>query len=136
MFADDQDAADDEEYDFDYDDDDDDAMEEDAGDVENQYYKAKGRLTSPITVADDKLSRRTTPRLRSRRSGLSWMTSQNQANGELVRLYSQLTTRGFKALKQMTKTNYLFLHRPEEAFKTYRELLGYTKVGGPGPFSL
>ena len=29
------------EYDFDYDDDDDDAMEDEAGDVENQYYKAK-----------------------------------------------------------------------------------------------
>lgn len=24
--------------------------------------------------------------------------------------------------------NYLHLHRPEEALKTYRELLGYTKV--------
>jgi COP9 signalosome complex subunit 2 len=29
------------EYDFDYDDDDDAGMEDDAGDVENQYYKAK-----------------------------------------------------------------------------------------------
>jgi hypothetical protein len=29
------------EYDFDYDDDDDAAMEDEAGDVENQYYKAK-----------------------------------------------------------------------------------------------
>lgn len=40
-----------------------------------------------------------------------------------------LTDRGFKALKQMTKMNYLFLGKPEEALKTYRELLGYTKVG-------
>ena len=39
-----------------------------------------------------------------------------------------LTDRGFKALKQMTKMNYLHLDRPEEALKTYRELLGYTKV--------
>lgn len=39
-----------------------------------------------------------------------------------------LTDRGFKALKQMTKMNYLFLGKPEEALKTYRELLGYTKV--------
>lgn len=36
--------------------------------------------------------------------------------------------RGFKALKQMTKMNYLHRHRPEEALKTYRELLSYTKV--------
>lgn len=28
----------------------------------------------------------------------------------------------------MTKMNYLDLHKPEEALKTYRELLGYTKV--------
>jgi hypothetical protein len=28
----------------------------------------------------------------------------------------------------MTKMNYLFLHRPDEALATYRELLGYTKV--------
>jgi hypothetical protein len=39
-----------------------------------------------------------------------------------------MTFRGFKALKQMTKMNYLFLHHPEEALSTYRELLGYTKV--------
>lgn len=31
------------EYDFDYDDDDDDAEEDVVGDVENQYYKAKGK---------------------------------------------------------------------------------------------
>jgi COP9 signalosome complex subunit 2 len=37
-------------------------------------------------------------------------------------------SRGFKALKQMTKMNYLFLQRPEDALTTYRELLGYTKV--------
>jgi hypothetical protein len=44
----------------------------------------------------------------------------------------QLTPhRGFKALKQMTKMNYLLLHKPELAIVTYRELLGYTKVGCP-----
>jgi hypothetical protein len=36
------------EYDFDYDDDDDAGMEDDAGDVENQYYKAKCELTPPL----------------------------------------------------------------------------------------
>lgn len=35
--------------------------------------------------------------------------------------------RGFKALKQMTKMNFLYLHRPDESLKTYRELLSYTK---------
>lgn len=36
--------------------------------------------------------------------------------------------RGFKALKQSTKILFLELHRPEEALKTYEELLPYTKV--------
>ena len=31
-------------------------------------------------------------------------------------------------MKQMTKMNYLFLHRPEAALETYKELLSYTKV--------
>lgn len=35
--------------------------------------------------------------------------------------------RGFKALKQMTKVNFLMLHRPQDALQTYIELLGYTK---------
>ena len=35
--------------------------------------------------------------------------------------------RGFKALKQMTKLNFLVLHRPNDALKTYTELLTYTK---------
>jgi hypothetical protein len=41
---------------------------------------------------------------------------------------TKLSSRGFKALKQMTKMNYLFLQKPEDALTTYRELLGYTKV--------
>jgi hypothetical protein len=28
----------------------------------------------------------------------------------------------------MTKMNYLYLQKPEDALTTYRELLGYTKV--------
>lgn len=36
--------------------------------------------------------------------------------------------RGFKALKQMTKMNYLYRNQPDEALRTYKELLGYTKV--------
>jgi COP9 signalosome complex subunit 2 len=36
-------------------------------------------------------------------------------------------TRGFKALKQMTKLDFLVLHRPNDALKTYTELLTYTK---------
>ena len=35
--------------------------------------------------------------------------------------------RGFKALKQSTKILFLELHRPEEALKTYTQLLSYTK---------
>lgn len=37
------------------------------------------------------------------------------------------TTRGFKALKQSTKLLFLTLHRPNEALKTYEQLLTYTK---------
>lgn len=36
--------------------------------------------------------------------------------------------RGFKALKQMTKLNFLLLHRPNDALMTYTELLTYTKL--------
>ena len=35
--------------------------------------------------------------------------------------------RGFKALKQSTKLLFLTLHRPEDALKTYTQLLTYTK---------
>lgn len=35
--------------------------------------------------------------------------------------------RGFKALKQSTKLLFLVLHRPNDALKTYSELLTYTK---------
>lgn len=42
---------------------------------------------------------------------------------------SSRSDRGFKALKQMTKMNYLHLHQPEKALDSYKELLGYTKVG-------
>ncbi|ORX40213.1 COP9 signalosome complex subunit 2 [Kockovaella imperatae] len=97
-----EDAAD-EEYDFDYDDDDDDeGMDEQGGDVENQYYKAKslkeddaeGALKAFRTIVDEEADK-----------------------GEW----------GFKSLKQMTKMNYLHMKRPSEALKTYRELLSYTK---------
>jgi len=50
-----------------------------------------------------------------------------QLNSSVCRC-CKLTLRGFKALKQMTKMNYLHLGRPDEALTTYRELLGYTKV--------
>jgi len=43
--------------------------------------------------------------------------------------------RGFKALKQSTKILFLELHRPEEALKTYEELLPYTKVSHMRPDS-
>jgi hypothetical protein len=59
------------------------------------------------------------------------MISQIRENGEphsSHHIDCQLRLRGFKALKQMTKMNYLFLQKPEEALVTYRELLGYTKV--------
>ncbi|TXT13292.1 hypothetical protein VHUM_00659 [Vanrija humicola] len=97
-----EDAADDEEYDFEFDDDDDDAMDDDGGDVENQYYKAKGLKEDDAEAA-----------LKAFRT----IVDDEPEKGEW----------GFKSLKQMTKLNYLQLHRPDEAIKTYRELLAYTK---------
>lgn len=63
---------------------------------------------------------------------LSWPDPEIRASLSLKRVLKTQADvqRGFKALKQMTKMNYLHLHRPEEAIKTYRELLGYTKVRG------
>jgi len=56
------------------------------------------------------------------------MINQKRGNGKLPDLRRpKLKVRGFKALKQMTKMNYLYLQKPEDALTTYRELLGYTK---------
>ncbi|KIS02210.1 COP9 signalosome complex subunit 2 [Cryptococcus deuterogattii 2001/935-1] len=96
------DIADDEEYDFDYDDDDNDAEEDAVGDVENQYYKAKALKEDDAQGA-----------LKAFRT----IVNDQPEKGEW----------GFKALKQMTKMNYLRLHEPEKALETYRELLSYTK---------
>lgn len=96
-----EDAADDEEYDFDYDDDGDEGMDE-TGDVENQYYKAKSFKEDNAEGA-------------------------LKAFRQIVDAQTEKGEWGFKALKQMTKMNYLYLHRPAEALQTYRELLGYTK---------
>ncbi|KAK8858486.1 hypothetical protein IAR55_002713 [Kwoniella newhampshirensis] len=98
-----EDAADDEEYDFDYDDDEEDSgMADETGDVENQYYKAKSLKEDDAEGA-----------LRAFRTIVDDQTEKGEW--------------GFKALKQMTKMNYLHLHRPEKALASYRELLGYTK---------
>ncbi|EIW73630.1 hypothetical protein TREMEDRAFT_26610, partial [Tremella mesenterica DSM 1558] len=88
-------------YEFDYDDDDD-GMADEADDVENQYYKAKSLKEDNAEGA-----------LKAFRT----IVNDQSEKGEW----------GFKALKQMTKMNYLHLNRPEEALKTYRELLSYTK---------
>ena len=41
--------------------------------------------------------------------------------------YNIQISRGFKALKQSTKVLFLQLRRPQDALKTYTELLTYTK---------
>ncbi|CAD6574711.1 MAG: hypothetical protein TREMPRED_001210 [Tremellales sp. Tagirdzhanova-0007] len=97
-----EDAADEEEYDFDYDDDDDAGMADVTGDVENQYYKAKSLKEDDAEAA-----------LKAFRT----IADDQVEKGEW----------GFKALKQMTKMNYLHLHRAERALESYRELLSYTK---------
>lgn len=63
------------------------------------------------------------------------MINRRRANGRFTSFRAPegkadlaILPRGFKALKQMTKMNYLRLHEPEKALDTYRELLSYTKV--------
>jgi hypothetical protein len=66
----------------------------------------------------------------------SWTRRKNRATGEIYSFllwfspyepFSLFTFRGFKALKQSTKLLYLTLRRPNDALKTYTQLLTYTK---------
>lgn len=82
---------------------DDDHSENGTADLENQYFMAK-------SIKEDD------PR------------DAMQAFQAVVDAQPEPGEWGFKALKQMTKTLYLVLKRPEDALVKYRELLGYTKV--------
>jgi len=94
-------GSDEEDYGFEYSDD---GGEEDAesADVENMYYKAKGKKEDDPEGA-----------LKEFRA----IVNQETEKGDW----------GFKALKQSTKLLFLGLHRPQDALKTYTELLTYTK---------
>jgi len=94
-------GSDDEDYGFDYSDNED-ANESGSVDVENMYYKAKSKKEDSPEEA-----------LKEFRS----IVDQEDEKGDW----------GFKALKQMTKLLFLVLHRPNDALKTYTELLTYTK---------
>jgi len=94
-------GSDEEDYGFDYSDDEE---GNDAGtaDVENMYYTAKSKKEDNPEQA-----------LKEFRA----IVDQEEEKGDW----------GFKALKQSTKLLFLSLHRPEEALKTYTQLLTYTK---------
>ncbi|TFK17372.1 PCI-domain-containing protein [Coprinopsis marcescibilis] len=94
-------GSDDEDYDFNYSDGDE---ENEAGsaDVENMYYVAKSKKEDNPEGA-----------LKDFRA----IVDQEEEKGDW----------GFKALKQSTKLLFLTLGRPEDALKTYQELLTYTK---------
>ncbi|KAL7417744.1 PCI domain-containing protein [Mrakia frigida] len=94
------DDAADEDYDLDYDDDDDDEGGEDA-DAENMYYKAKGMIEDEPEEA---------------LTAFREIVDGEESKGDW----------GFKALKQSTKLLYCVLLRPQDALKTYIELLSYT----------
>ncbi|KAF8963876.1 PCI domain-containing protein [Flammula alnicola] len=94
-------GSDDEDYGFDYSDNED-ANESGSADVENMYYKAKSKKEDNPEEA-----------LKEFRA----IVDQEEEKGDW----------GFKALKQMTKLLFLELHRPNDALKTYTELLTYTK---------
>ncbi|KAG9222344.1 hypothetical protein CCMSSC00406_0002679 [Pleurotus cornucopiae] len=94
-------GSDDEDYAFDYSDNDD-ADESGNADVENMYYKAKGKKEDNPEEA-----------LKEFRA----IVEQEDEKGDW----------GFKALKQSTKLLFLVLHRPQEALGTYTQLLTYTK---------
>ncbi|TFK41917.1 PCI domain-containing protein [Crucibulum laeve] len=94
-------GSDDEDYGFDYSDNDE-ANESGSADVENMYYKAKSKKEDNPEEA-----------LKEFRA----LVDQEEEKGDW----------GFKALKQSTKLLFLQLHRPNDALKTYTELLTYTK---------
>ncbi|KAF8921849.1 PCI domain-containing protein [Mucidula mucida] len=94
-------GSDEEDYGFDYSDGDE-ADDAGSADVENMYYKAKGKKEE----------------------------SPEQALKEFRAIVEQETEKGdwgFKALKQSTKLLFLTLRRPAEALETYTQLLSYTK---------
>ncbi|EPQ60144.1 PCI-domain-containing protein [Gloeophyllum trabeum ATCC 11539] len=94
-------GSDDEDYGFEYSDDDE-ANESGTVDIENMYYTAKSKKED----------------------------NPEQALKEFRAIVDQETEKGdwgFKALKQSTKLLFLHLHRPNDALKTYTELLTYTK---------
>ncbi|KAJ3487123.1 hypothetical protein NLI96_g3755 [Meripilus lineatus] len=94
-------GSDDDDYGFDYSDDDG-GDEGGSVDVENLYYTAKSKKEDNPEQA-----------LKEFRA----IVDQEEEKGDW----------GFKALKQATKLLFLELHRPDEALKTYTELLAYTK---------
>ncbi|KAG6851366.1 hypothetical protein H0H93_005764 [Arthromyces matolae] len=98
-------GSDDEDYGFDYSDNED-ANESGSADVENMYYKAKSKKEDDPEEA-----------LKEFRA----IVDQEQEQGDCD------ANRGFKALKQSTKLLYLTLRRPNDALKTYTQLLTYTK---------
>ncbi|KAK7465331.1 hypothetical protein VKT23_005310 [Stygiomarasmius scandens] len=94
-------GSDDENYDFEYSDGDE-GDESGTVDVENMYYKAKGKKEdNPEGALQD----------------FRAIVDQEQEKGDW----------GFKALKQSTKLLFLVLHRPNDALATYTELLTYTR---------
>jgi COP9 signalosome complex subunit 2 len=94
-------GSDDEDYGFDYSDEGE-AEEAGSADVENLYYTAKSKKEDNPEQA-----------LKDFRA----IVDQEEEKGDW----------GFKALKQSTKVLFLQLHKPQEALKTYIELLTYTK---------
>jgi len=95
-------GSDDGDYGFDYSDDPDEGNDSGSADVENMYYAAKSKREDDPEQA-----------LKEFRA----IVDQEEEKGDW----------GFKALKQSTKLLFLDLRRPQDALKTYTELLTYTK---------
>jgi len=95
-------GSDDDDYGFEYSGEEEGNDEADGVDVENMYYKAKSKKEEAPEEA-----------LKEFRA----IIDQEEEKGDW----------GFKALKQMTKLLFLGLHKPNDALKTYIELLTYTK---------
>jgi COP9 signalosome complex subunit 2 len=95
-------GSDNDDYGFEYSDGEEGNDEADSVDVENMYYKAKSKKEENPEEA-----------LKEFRA----IINQEEEKGDW----------GFKALKQMTKLLFLGLQRPNDALKTYVELLTYTK---------
>ncbi|CAE6432589.1 unnamed protein product [Rhizoctonia solani] len=89
-------------------------------DVENQYYTAKCKSSNIfIILSNISLALKEDDPTEALKSFRKIIDAEKDKK--------EYTDWGFKALKQSSKISFLLLGRPDDALKTYTELLGYTR---------